>query len=741
MGTVFLSAFLLFMLQPFFAKSILPVLGGATSVWLTLMFVYQALLLFGYGYAHLLSHSLPHKSQAPIHIGFVIASFCWVLYIHDKTPNSPPEGTALTIWLILNTLKTAGIPFFILAATAPLVQHWYSHNTYSAHKSPYPLYSISNIGSFAALLSYPFLLEYFLPLHQQGYLWQWGYAIFIICIVLCALIYDKAPTNAALHLTNSQNKKQPEHTKTPVSLFLLWVLLALVPSSLLLGVTNFITTQVTSTPLLWILPLALYLLSFHLAFKAKPLWQNKHLAIAISIGFLGIAILTISHTNYTNFAFIWHLATFFIIALSLHQRLANLKPATAQLTRFYFALSLGGVLGGGVNAVIAPFVFNGPYEYAIMLLIAALLLPPLQQKMQQKTLQRQPVQWQNPVYVGRLHRFLDVTLPIFAFICVFLPGKTFTIGAYSIHFEQFIPLSVIALGVFIGGALSTTRPKRWGAVAALLLVGQLSTVFFNPNHMHTTRSFYGTYSVFIDPENLTINLISHGSNARQGAQSIDPQKALDTTFFYNFKALKERLPTKLFSLPWASAGLGVGTIACLSPIYAPKHKTTFIEIDPAVIAIAQNPEYFTYLKKCPGTNTVLHGDGRQMLTTQFAPKSLGIIFLDAFSSASVPTHMLTLEAFNAYLKNLHQEGVIAINTTNLHLDLLSLITVQAQHLGLTGVYTNFTKRYRSQWVLLSRKKEYLGTLMQDGDWHPLPPANKTLHPWRDQFTTILPLLK
>ena len=731
--TIFLSAGLLFMVQPLFAKILLPHLGGASAVWVTLMFVYQGLLLLGYGYAHALSHWLPRRIQIPLHLLLAGGSFYW-LPLASRVVLDAPESAMPLGWLIAVALAGIGAPFFILSATSPLLQHWFAHLPHPRRENPYFLYAVSNIGSLGALLAYPFGLERFLTLAWQQQSWLLGYVAFTIALAASGFVaiklWQKNPTVPMQADPLGAEDLTPATENIPKTRVLHWLVLALVPSSLLLGVTSYITTQITSLPLLWVVPLALYLLTFVIAFSEKPVISRRLSVLLAAAGFAGILMLAAGSFTFTTFALVWHLVAFFFVTLALHHILAAKKPPAHGLTGFYFIMSLGGVLGGGFNAVVAPLVFDNVYEYPLMLIAAALLLAPCQRRMFREV-------YQSKALAKGLAGALDVLLPVLIFGLLWLPGKVIKAFGYSVQFANPIgeALTVLLLTAMV--ALSLRRPFRLGFAAALVLLGTVTLHSFNPDHVLTKRSFYGTYSIFFSEPRLAYDLRSEGSSARQGSQSIQPEKELQTDFFYNFSALRTHLPENIYSQPWASAGLGVGTIACLSPR---ENKTTFIEIDPLVVELAKDSGYFTYLKKCPGENPVLVGDGRRVLTDKFGENSLGMIFLDTFSGAAIPTHMLTKEAFRMYLDKLLPQGLLAINITNNHFDLLPLVARQAAELGLTALHNPASSRHRSTWVILAREKQHLGRLPQHPDWPPLPAVPQNLRPWTDSFATLLPLL-
>lgn len=729
--SIFTSAFLLFMVQPLFSKIVLPSLGGASAVWITLMFVYQGLLLLGYGYAHALSHWVPQRLQVPLHLILVIASFL-MLPLAAHADLALPADAQPILWLIKTALLGVGLPFFVLSATSPLIQHWFAHTPHGKNKNPYVLYAISNFGSLLALLGYPLLLERFLPLNLQSDSWLGVYMVYAFLLFVCGLVthtlWQRARTAEATKVTPDPIKSENLIPKVAFKRVIHWLFLALVPSSMLLGVTGYITTQITSLPLLWVVPLALYLCTFIFAFAEKQVLSPTLVRALAGIGLVGIIVLDLLNKNYTHTALLWHLGTFFFIALALHQILAAKKPAAKHLTGFYFIMSLGGVLGGAVNAIAAPLLFNNIYEYPLILAVAGLLLWPYQRVYVTEL-------YESKTLAKSLGWFFDITVPLALFLLATLPGLNMTIGQYNLNLRDEQSMQAAVIAAFIIAAVSFQKPFRLAMGAALILAGGLFMNTLNDDHIFTKRSFYSTYSVVFNSNKLAYQLLTLGSSATQGAQSIDPENALNTNYFYNLEGADTKLPADIYASDWASIGLGVGTIACLSPL---PNKTTFIEIDPMVYEIAHDSGYFTYLRDCPGQNPVIIGDGRAELD-KFEGNTLGLIALDAFSGSSIPAHTLTREAFEMYLSKLMPNGVIMVNISNQHINLLPLLTRQAKELGLHGMHRPPKPPKYSHWMMLSRDKNSVARLAESG-WRPLPEANMNLRPWTDSFATILPLL-
>lgn len=728
--TIFTSAFLLFMVQPLFSKIVLPSLGGATAVWITLMFVYQGLLLLGYGYAHGLSHWLPRRLQVPLHLLLLGLSFL-TLPLAAHISLTLPDGANPILWLIQAALLGVGLPFFVLSATSPLIQHWFAHTPHGKDKNPYVLYAVSNFGSLLALLGYPLILERFLPLNLQSNTWLFMYIGFGFLIAACGLLTHTFWRKSA-RSTHAADPLQNAHLlpKAKPARMGHWLLLALVPSSMLLGVTSYITTQITSLPLLWVVPLALYLTTFIFAFAEKQILPPPIVRMAANIGLAGVVLIAVFNYTYHGAALLWHLYTFFFVALALHQILADKKPAAAQLTGFYFIMSLGGVLGGALNAIAAPLLFNNVYEYPLILGLAGVLL------------WRHQKRYFDEIYASKtlargLEVALDILTPILLFLLVTLPSRSINLFGYVLDLTHENARALGAVFAVLLVIASLQKPFRLAVGAGLVLAGGMVMHTLADGHTLTKRSFYSTYSVVFDNEALAYKLLTLGSAATQGSQSIDPEHALSTLYFYNLDGAESLLPEAIYKSDWASVGLGVGTLACLSPW---PNKTTFIEIDPLVADIAHDSGYFTYLKDCQGENPVIIGDGRAKIATEFAENSLGLIALDAFSGSSIPTHILTREAFEMYLTKLKPDGVIMVNISNLHINLLPLMARQAKDLGLYGLHRPPVPPKYSYWVLLSKDPKTLENLKAHQGWHELPAPPKNLKPWTDSFATILPLL-
>jgi hypothetical protein len=372
-ATLFLSALLLFWVQPLVAKMMLPLLGGAPAVWNTAMMFFQLVLLAGYGYAHLLTHAVPPNRQAWFHGAVLLAAATALPFtIGDQTPPTDADAAVVALWLVGRLAVVVGLPFFALSASAPLLQSWFTRTGHATAGDPYFLYGASNLGSLVALLAFPLALEPLTTLSLQSRMWMVVFAALVVMVAACAFAAWQASAPMA-EATAPASEAAAVPAASVWRSRALWIVLAFAPSSLLLGVTSYITTDVASAPLLWVIPLALYLLSFVVTFARRP-WIGMDWSLsgqAASLCFL--LLLYMMPTPPLGLVIPAHYLAFFFIALVCHGVLAARRPEASRLTEFYFCLSLGGALGGVFNALIAPVVFSSTYEYPLALILACVL--------------------------------------------------------------------------------------------------------------------------------------------------------------------------------------------------------------------------------------------------------------------------------------------------------------------------------------------------------------------------------
>jgi hypothetical protein len=720
-ATLFASAFLLFWLQPLVAKMLLPRLGGAPAVWNTALMFFQVVLLAGYLYAHFLSRCVAVKTQPWIHAAVIFVAFSFLpLGVGTAAPASDDSPV---LWLIGKLALNIGLPFFALSASAPLLQAWFARSGHRHAADPYFLYGASNLGSFVALLGFPVLFEPFVAVAHQSRLWLLLYLAFAALLAGCAFW----PPSGAMPQTVAAPAAPPHGTSSRATAawreWLLWIALAFVPSSLLLGVTSFITTDVASAPLLWIAPLALYLLSFVVTFARRALvpasWWLAGQAGAIAVVLLLLSLPGVS----LALAIAAHFAAFFLTALVCHGTLASRRPAASRLTEFYICMSLGGALGGIANALIAPIVFSGAYEYPLALLLACGL--------------RQAAST-APWRIG----WRDVAAPLglFAIVLAILLG-------WDALGEIAPPLQ--AAGLFLpplGVLFFRANGLRFGlAVAAVLVPFMVART--SPGLLHQERSFFGVYRVKLDPKAPVIDLID--GTVLHGAEAIDPARWRDELSYYDpagpigqfFAALRAASPE---AQRVGVIGLGTGALAC----YAQQGDAwTFYEIDPAVLRLAEDTRYFHYLEQC-GAGRVVLGDARVSLAAEPSAR-YDLLVLDAFSSDAIPMHLLTREALQLYLAKLGAHGTILMHVSNSHLQLWPMLDALARQLGLATRHQLFmpspaqiaASARPSEWIAFARADADLAFL--DGKtpgWNDERPSLDAA-PWSDDFSNLLSVIR
>lgn len=719
--TLFLSAALLFSVQPLIAKILLPSLGGSPAVWNTCMVFFQALLLAGYGYAHLVATRLTFRLQAALQVLLLLSAFGvlgWNWHeaevpIGLSARHSPPTDAHPSMWLLTALLGMVGLPFFVLSTSAPLLQRWFTRAGHESSRDPYFLYAASNLGSLLALLCYPFLLEPNLALAAQAKCWTLGIGSLILFTLLCAGAVWRQPTTAT---------QAPPVTTAPITIRqrLHWLVLAFVPSSLMLGVTTYITTDLAAIPLLWVIPLALYLLSFVLVFAQRPLVPQAILVRALPIG----VVLVVVALLLGRLQSIWqliplHLFAFFVVALVCHGQLAQRRPGTDRLTEFYLWMCFGGVLGGVFNALLAPMLFQGGVlEYPLVLLLACVLQP-----MKKADPGQASITW------------LDVGLPLgVALLEILLPiaGRLAGLDVTSIVF--------VALGLVC--YTFAQRPVRFALCLGVLLM-PFWVMEAHSDVLDMERNFFGSVRVVKDEEH-NQHLLVHG-NTLHGMQKLDAEHRREPLTYFTRSGpigqVFDAYARRPASIRVAVAGLGVGTLAAYAQ---PDQDWTFYEIDPAVVRLARDKRYFTFLSDCRARRKQeILGDARLQLA-QASDCHFGLIILDAFSSDSIPTHLLTREALAVYRTKLASGGMIVFNITNRYLDLEPLMGDLAEDAGMvcfTRADRNVTKEERaagkapSRWIVMADSVADLGGIAHDQRWQ-FVPGHGGGFLWTDDFSNL-----
>ncbi len=715
--TLLLSALLLFTVQPLVAKLLLPLLGGAPMVWNTCMVFFQALLLGGYAYAHWLTGRNSLRRQALTHLGLLLLGLIFLPIA--LAPNSNPAGEAPWLWLLAKLFSLVGVPFFVLSASAPLLQNWFSRSGHQSAKDPYFLYAASNAGSFLALLGYPLLAEPMLRLSQQTLGWSVGYGLLILCFLAVALLAWKMPESVPLAPVDVRPIVRPSWSQRG-----LWIGLSLLPSSLMLGLTTYLTTDVASVPLLWTLPLALYLLTFIIVFARTGVRATAWAARALPLAAVTVMFLLLAEVKYPAGIIIpLHLLIFFIIALALHGRLAALRPDAAHLTEYYLCLSIGGVLGGALNTLAAPLIFKTVVEYPLAIALACIAAPVPAGEPPAQKLARQFV-W--PVVIG----------VVTALAATFLPG----LSKQSHQIAMFLIFGV----PLVGSYFLSRRPLVFGLTLGAILWGASFYTAIHGQTLHKERNFFGALRVTLDPDG-HIRRFYHGTTVH-GIQFVDPKLQDIPLSYYHPKgpagAIMHLYAQQKTVRRVAVIGLGAGAMAA----YAKADEVwNFYEIDPAVLRIASDTNYFTYLQRC-GAKQVNHkiGDARLLLRAE-PDHYFDLIICDAFSSDVPPLHLITKEALQEFRAKLAPGGMILYNISSRLLNfrpvlgnILPGLQLHGFSLneGVTAEETMRFGRYSSHWAVMAAEEKTLEAVSGNEYWKRLEPAPEQ-PVWSDDYYNIL----
>jgi len=728
--TLFLSAALMFLVQPMFGKMALPLLGGSPAVWNTQVVFCQGVLLFGYLYAHLTSRWFGIRRQALIQC-FII--FLPLLFLPIGIPQGqiPPGEVNPIFWLLSLLLVTLGLPFFVVATISPMLQKWFSVTPHPKAGDPYFLYAASNAGSLVGLLGYPLLLEPYLHLQDQTWVWGAGYGFLIVLTLACALTVWRSSGSSTQDRSESTGTHPTEpglENPGPVTRARLfrWILGAFVPSSLMLSVTTYLSTNIAPVPLLWVLPLSIYLLTFILVFARRTLVPHSFMVRIFPMVALPVSmVIILQATQPIGLMVVIHLISLFVIAMVCHGVVANDRPATTHLTEFYLWVSLGGVLGGIFNAFLAPVLFSSLLEYPLVLVASALLLA-------------WPGKGQHFSY-----KWFDFAFP--AGLGVLAAGLI--LGVENFQWAAHPLSQAVMFGVPAILCYSfSTRPLRFGlGLGALLLASSFYTQGAG-SVLHRQRTFFGVHSILVDSQE-RYHLLSHGGTLH-GRQSLDPSRECEPLTYYHttgplgqlFAALEGR------TAQWrvAAVGLGAGSIASYR---RPGQEWTFYEVDPTVVQLARDPRFFTYLSKCSTDIEVVLGDARLSLARE-PSNHFDLLVLDAYNSDSVPIHLITREALQLYLDKMTDRGLIIFHISNQYLDLTPVVANLAQDLGLvcflkSDLFLSEQERLLgkepSQWAIMARHLEDLGDLIDDPGWQRLEGSGGPV--WTDSYSSIFRVLK
>jgi hypothetical protein len=821
--TLFISATLLFLVQPMVGKMILPLLGGTPAVWNTCMVFYQALLLAGYFYAHKTTTHFPTQRQVAVHTGLLLVAVgtlaLGAAFVENHSPvpvvkSLAPQGSEMPFFGVIALLAAAiGVPFFTVSATAPLLQKWFSETGHSSAKDPYFLYAASNAGSLLGLMAYPFVVEPNLRLVEQAWMWAGGFVGMLVLIVLCGkAVLSAPPPRAPDPRVKRSTTSVPDDPMPNWTTRLRWLLLAAVPSSLMLAVTTDVTTDMVSMPLLWIVPLSLYLITFIIVFaKSTPAWVHLSATLITPVLILLVVFMKTAEPkgsiDFTNspklihyLIYILPFATFFMVALTCHGELVRTRPSSKYLTSFYLTMSLGGMIGGLFNALFAPMVFKFVSEYPFSLVAACFLIPPLSSLSLGKD-DNEPRPW----------TVWDLIVPLLFFAAARLLSWQFEnivdqcdqlIRATGVVLQSKIAATILAFGLpTLACYFLVERPRRFGAAVGAIWLGAFLTTFLEDrkrveeDRTVYKRSFFGTMKVEKDKFKTHLmpryTRLIHGTTVH-GSQQIEPD---DESMKQALWLLGANNPVDAMGLAWISdphlrfpyreplsyyhrtgpvgamfwafwernrqnlgrtedvACIGLGT-GSLSAYGLPGRKMTFFEIDWTVRELVEKPRYFTYLDRAINQGVDIEfimGDAR--LSLEQTERKWGFMLVDAFSSDSIPTHLLTKQAVELYFDRLDDDGLLALHISNRYLRLEPVVEHIVRELKLEAFVMSdrlesdlyFGKwetsgKLPSSWVVVAKRKEALKEFLDDPRWKALE-QDKKVGLWTDDYTPIKSVLQ
>ncbi len=721
---IFVSAALLFLVEPLVGKLMLPLLGSSPAVWTTTVLFFQLALLAGYALSLAVSRLRSLRIQVLAQLG-LLAVAAISLPLAAPSPASVPNGPNPVLWLLGLLAVTAGLPFLALAANGPTLQRWLAESGRPAGRDPYFLFAASNAGSLLGLLAFPLLLEPRLTLHGQGTAWTVGYAAAAASIagIGLTLVLRRAPEPA----TAAEPPPRPAQRAHRAR----WVALAAVPSSLMLGTTTHMTRDISPVPLLWVVPLAVYLMTFVVAFA--PGIDIARVVRVARIALPGIVIvlvytLAIGSQRPLVLLIVLSLLALAAAALVCHAQLAAERPHPSRLTEFYLWVALGGVLGGVFNALVAPLVFPTLVEYPLALVAACLLRPAPPKK--------RPDLLEFLLRDARPTKALDLLVPLLfgAAIAIILHAAAGPDGQVS--FDLRSALIGLACGLAVNFA---RRPVRFAlAIAAILLVGGIGAT----GGQHTLarlRSFFGAYKVVSTAGGY--HLLFDGTTLH-GEERLTPGVPGQLTYYARAgpvgQAFAELPPPDTRSV--AVIGLGAGALACYARAGTP---WTFYEVDPVVAQIARNRRLFTYLSACPGRYAVVIGDGRRGIA-RAARRSYGLVAVDAFNSDAIPEHLITREALELYFARLRPGGAVLFHISNRYLNLEPVLANLSGAIGLTCRVERFAPTpaqsaggvVLSKWALLVRAPADLGAVGGDSRWRACR-RDPSIGVWTDSYSDIV----
>ena len=720
-----ISSFLLFWLEPLIGQIVLPLYGGTPAVWATVLVFFQGTLLLGYLYGHASVTRLRPRTSLGVHIGLAVLAVVWLVVQPISAERTKPGDLPAVVDVLRILAVRVGPPVFVLTATTPLLSAWFSARRGGSDEGdPYGLYALSNAASLSALLAYPFVIGPLVGLASQLSLWSIGFGTLTVVLTVAAfMVWRSRGLGAHLAFDPSatpadDSGQESARTEIGWGRRIRWLLLAAVPAGLLAAVTNFIAVDLIAAPLLWIVPLGLYLVSFIVAFSERGRrmvpWAVRLAPIVITL--LWVPIGSVGGWPLVPLVLLeW--AGFLIIATALHGRLALDRPRATRLTEFYLVQSVGGVVGGAFVAVVAPSIFPGVWEYPILLagaLAALALSSPARPVRTSERLDR------SENVSGRTAR-LDFG-PLFSG-AIGRVGPYVIVSAVLIGFmavDQSVALGVALRWFGFGALILFFGAQPWFLAVATAFALTVATVVVPIPALLRDRSFFGVTEVIrsIDSQ---VTVLMNGTTLH-GMQSTDPSfSRRPTTYYARSGPLGDVFGWLTSARPSASiavVGLGAGTIAAYEE---PGQTMTFFEIDPLVVRVATDPQYFTFLSGAPTRPAIVLGDARLSLRN-VADDAFDLMILDAFSSDAIPTHLLTVEAIADDLRVLRPGGLLAVHVSNRYYDLAPALAAAGARLGATVLDLGYSPTPAeadadaaiSYWVIVTEDRDVADTFIAGG---------------------------
>jgi hypothetical protein len=722
-AAIFLSSALLFWLEPLYGKMVLPLLGGAPPVWNACVVFYQIALLAGYAWAHL-AERMGERKHMVAHLAVSAGALALLPFAVPQSLMPPPPDHPLR-WILTVLAAGVGLPFILIAANGPLLQRAFSRSVSRGARDPYFLYAASNLGSALALLAYPLVFERYLTLGEQRDGWKYAYIALVVGLALCAFVMFRRPRPIAVAESEAAVEAIGWRRR------LRWVALAAIPSSLMLGVTTYISAEIAPVPLIWILPLAIYLATLVVAFAATDrlsAWTRSIFSGALTGRTLLATALVVIVAGSLG-ALMWaqwgprptvvvaHLLLFALAALTCHVNLAADRPSPGRLTEYYLWLAVGGGLGGMFNTFVGPLIFTSVLEYPLALAAVVMVLPA-------RT-------------AARLSR-ADLLWPLGIGVAAALVPALLRVAHVALPFSPRLLLAVPALAALAFSG----RPVRFGGVLVAVIAASSTYPSEIGSIEYATRNFYSVHRVLRDDVH-GFRWLTNGVTVHGGQRLADTAAPLPLTYYTPTGPAGDVF--RLLGRPGQSVGvIGLGAGALM--YYAqPGQRWTFFEIDPAVTAIARDTRFFTFLSRARAPYRVVEGDARLSIegdTTRF-----DILVLDAFASDVVPVHLLTREAMRLYESRLTPSGVLLMHISNRFYDLGPIVGVMARDARLGAIQRHDldpddmekTGKFGSHWVVMARRAADVGGLLATPGWEAVQPGSMRV--WTDDYSSVLPLLR